>query len=93
MPFQKYSLDFHIRSVGIGNDCKLILTFQLTYFWRSMNISNIFYLLKSTSINTPHSGLMGHSDDDAVHKIPHKIKKELVESAEKFGIGLFDSPQ
>ena len=33
---------------------------------------------------------MGHSEDDAVHKIPHYHKKEnsLTESAENFGIGL-----
>ena len=31
---------------------------------------------------------MGHSEDDAVHKIPHKMKKALTESAENFGIGL-----
>ena len=29
---------------------------------------------------------MGHSEDDAVHKIPQKINA-LVESAENFGIG------
>ena len=32
---------------------------------------------------------MGYSEDDAVHKIPHKIKMhQLAESAENFGIGL-----
>ena len=35
---------------------------------------------------------MGHSEDDAVHKIPHKMKTHWqnpqAESAENFGIGL-----
>ena len=31
---------------------------------------------------------MGHSEDDAVHKIPNKIENALAESAENFGIGL-----
>ena len=34
---------------------------------------------------------MGHSEDDAVLKIPHKLekkKKTLAESAKTFGIGL-----
>ena len=31
---------------------------------------------------------MGHSEDDAVHKIPHKMKNALAESAEIFGISL-----
>ena len=31
---------------------------------------------------------MGHSEDDAVHKIPHKNGNILTESAENFGIGL-----
>ena len=32
---------------------------------------------------------MGHSGDDAVHKIPHKMKTHWQkESAENFGIGL-----
>ena len=39
-----------------------------------MNISSIFYFSKSTSINTRYSSLWGHSEDDAVHKIPHKLK-------------------
>ena len=29
---------------------------------------------------------MGHSEDDAVHEIPHKIKNSLAEWAEIFGI-------
>ena len=52
-----------------------VLSSRLTYFWRYMNISMIFYFLKLTSINTQYSSLyMGHSEDDAVHKIPHKMK-------------------
>ena len=31
---------------------------------------SIFYFSKSTPINTQHISLMGHSEDDAVHKIP-----------------------
>ena len=34
---------------------------------------------------------MGHSENDAVHEIPHKMKKKkktLTESTENFGIGL-----
>ena len=31
---------------------------------------------------------MGHYEDDAVHKIPHKMKNALAESAENFGAGL-----
>ena len=31
---------------------------------------------------------MGHSGDDAVHKIPHKNENVLAEPAESFGIGL-----
>ena len=31
---------------------------------------------------------MGHSEDDAVHKIPHKREMQSGESAENFGIGL-----
>ena len=30
---------------------------------------------------------MGHSEDDTVHRIPHKMKNALAESAENFGIG------
>ena len=30
---------------------------------------------------------MGHSEDDAVHKIPYKMENALAESAENFGIG------
>ena len=50
-----------------------VLRSRLIYFWRNMNISSIFYFSKSTSINRPtqYSSLcMGHSEDDAVHKIP-----------------------
>ena len=31
---------------------------------------------------------MGHSEDDAVYNIPHKMKNALAESAENFSIGL-----
>ena len=31
---------------------------RLTYFWRHMNISTIFYFSKSTSINTQYSSLL-----------------------------------
>ena len=31
---------------------------------------------------------MGHSTDDAVHKIPHKNENALAELAEIFGISL-----
>ena len=31
---------------------------------------------------------MGHSEDDAVHKIPNKNENTLAESAGNFGIGL-----
>ena len=31
---------------------------------------------------------MGHSEDNAVHKISHKIKKALKESTDNFTIGL-----
>ena len=31
---------------------------------------------------------MGHSEDDAVHRIPQKNKNTLAESAENIGIGL-----
>ena len=31
---------------------------------------------------------MGHSEDDAVHKTPHKTENVLAELAEIFGIGL-----
>ena len=34
-----------------------VLRSRLTYFWRYMNISSIFYFLKSTSINTQYSSL------------------------------------
>ena len=34
-----------------------VLRSRLTYFWRYMNISCIFYLSKSTSINTQYSSL------------------------------------
>ena len=36
--------------------CK-VLRSRLTYFWRYMNISSIFYFSKSTSINTQYSSL------------------------------------
>ena len=45
-----------------------------TYFWRNMNISSIFYFSKLTSMNTQYSSLWGHSEDDAVYKIAHKMK-------------------
>ena len=51
-----------------------VLHSRLTYFWRNMNISSIFYFSKSTSKNTQYSSLWGHSEDDAVHKIAHKMK-------------------
>ena len=35
---------------------------------------------------------MEHSKDDAVHKIPHKMKSYLAESAENFSIGLIQNP-
>ena len=34
-----------------------VLRSRLTYFWRCMNISSIFYFSKSTSINTQYSSL------------------------------------
>ena len=34
-----------------------VLCSRLTYFWRYMNISSIFYFSKSTSINTQYSSL------------------------------------
>ena len=34
-----------------------VLGSRLTYFWRYMNISSIFYFSKSTSINTQYSSL------------------------------------
>ena len=36
-----------------------VLHYRLTYFWRNMNISSIFYFSKSTSINTQYSSLWG----------------------------------
>ena len=36
-----------------------VLRSGLTYFWRYMNISSIFYFSKSTSINTQYSSLWG----------------------------------
>ena len=36
-----------------------VLHSRLTYFWRNMNISNIFYFSKSTSINTQYSSIWG----------------------------------
>ena len=36
-----------------------VLRSRLTYFWRNMNISSIFYFSKSTSINTQYSSLWG----------------------------------
>ena len=35
---------------------------------------------------------MGHSEDDAVHKTPHKNENVLAELAEIFGIGLILNP-
>ena len=35
---------------------------------------------------------MGDSEDEAVHKIPHKNENTLAESAEIFGIGLIFNP-
>ena len=36
-----------------------VLCSRLTYFWRNMNISSIFYFSKSTSKNTQYSSLWG----------------------------------
>ena len=36
-----------------------VLRSRLTYFWRNINISSIFYFSKSTSINTQYSSLWG----------------------------------
>ena len=36
-----------------------VLHSRLTYFWRNMDISSIFYFSKSTSINTQYSSLWG----------------------------------
>ena len=65
-----------------------VLPSRLIYFWRNMNMFSVFYFSKSTSINTQHSSLWGHFEDDAVHKIPHKMKNALAEHAENFGIDL-----
>ena len=35
---------------------------------------------------------MGHSEDDAVHKKPHKNENASAELAEIFGIGLILNP-
>ena len=35
-----------------------VLHFRLTYFWRNMHFSSIFYFSKSTSINTQYSSLI-----------------------------------
>ena len=35
---------------------------------------------------------MGHSEDDAVHKTPHKNENVVAELAEIFGIGLVLNP-
>ena len=50
-----------------------------------MNISSIFYFSKSTSIYTIQWPI-GHSWDDVVHKIPHKLEKTReTESFDKLG--------
>ena len=35
---------------------------------------------------------MGHPKDDAVHKIPHKMKMFLAELAKNFGIAFIQNP-
>ena len=35
---------------------------------------------------------MGHSEDDAVHKIPNKLKTHWWNQAENFGVGLIQNP-
>ena len=62
---------------------------KLIYFHRNMNISRIFYFLKSTSINTQYSQWpTGHSVEDAVAK--DHIKTMLWQNQLNiFGIHLF----
>ena len=56
--FPKISWDFYtIRSVSIVVTACWVLHSKLTYFWRNMNISSIFYFSKSASINTQYSSL------------------------------------
>ena len=50
-----------------------------------MNTSSIFYVSKSTSINTQYGSLWDTEDDD-VYRIPNE--NVSAESAEKFCIGL-----
>ena len=60
------SPDFFLKKVGVFVPLEVlacvmtacwVLHSGLTYFWRNMNISSIFYLSKSTSINTQHCSL------------------------------------
>ena len=44
--------------VWVKTACR-VLRSRLTYFWRNMNISCIFYFSKSTSINTQYSSPWG----------------------------------
>ena len=64
-----------------------VLRSRLTYFWRNMNISSIFYFSKSTSINTQYSSLWDTLKMMLFTKYLIKWKASA-ESAENFGIGL-----
>ena len=56
--FSQKSWDIHTtESIGIVNDCMLILNYPLVIFQKNTNISNILYFSKSTSINTQHGSL------------------------------------
>ena len=58
--FPKKGWDFYISLevlAWVMTACR-VLSSRLTYFWRNMNISSIFYFSKSTSINTQYSSLL-----------------------------------
>ena len=73
--FSKKSWDFYsIREVlALLMTTCWFLPANLTYFWRNINTSSIFYFSKSTSINTTQWS-MGHSGDDVFHRRLQKIK-------------------
>ena len=75
-----------IKSVGLGLWLHAefhVLEFNL--FFEEIWIFLAFSIFK-VNFNTKYliKQPMGHSEDDAIHKIPHKNENALAESAEKF---------
>ena len=69
-----------------------VLHSRLTYFWRNMIISDIFYFPKSTSINIQNSIAYGAHWRWCYLQNTSQNENASAESAENFGNGLIQNP-